>query len=76
MWNMQSGLHRKSFILGPNPSGGSRERNVSGLASDALNRVVVASTLDGSINVRRSLNFSHLFLLVFYDSSLIFIPQS
>jgi U3 small nucleolar RNA-associated protein 21 len=61
MWNMQSGIRRKTFNLGVCPAevehlstnmstkGG--QRVVTGLASDALNRVVVASTLDGTINV-------------------------
>lgn len=62
MWNMQSGIKRKSFDVGPCPpelahrfrhsgkKGGGR--CVTGLASDALNRSVIASTLDGTINVR------------------------
>ncbi|KAF5330287.1 hypothetical protein D9619_005332 [Psilocybe cf. subviscida] len=60
MWNMQSGIKRKSYILGPCPSevaarfysGTAKrsERTVTGLATDSLNRVVVASTLDGTIN--------------------------
>ena len=64
MWNMQSGAHRKSFSLGPCPEGvytkyrpppGKQkieERSVTGLATDSLNRVVVVSTLDGTVNVR------------------------
>ena len=61
MWNMQSGLKRKSYDVGscppdvPNRSYSSgntkRERNITGLATDALNRVLVAGTLDGTINV-------------------------
>ncbi|KAI0320117.1 Utp21-domain-containing protein [Amylostereum chailletii] len=60
LWNMQSGIHRKTFDLGPcppdvasrfQPSGKkNQERSVSGLATDALNRMVIASTLDGTIN--------------------------
>ncbi|CAL1705181.1 unnamed protein product [Somion occarium] len=62
MYNMQSGARRKSFELGPYPSdasnqaqsaGSSRkksERCVTGLASDALDRVVIAGTLDGTVN--------------------------
>jgi len=62
MWNMQSGIKRKSFDVGPCPpevtnslrssskkKGG--ERCITGLASDALNRLVIASTLDGTVNV-------------------------
>ncbi|KAF8626613.1 hypothetical protein AX15_004783 [Amanita polypyramis BW_CC] len=60
MWNMQSGFKRRSFDVGPCPpetrnyahSSGSkkRERSITGLATDALNRVLIASTLDGTIN--------------------------
>jgi len=62
MWNMQSGIRRKSYTLGPCPpevsarfySGPAKrsERTITGLATDSLNRVVIASTLDGTINVR------------------------
>jgi U3 small nucleolar RNA-associated protein 21 len=64
MWNMQSGAHRKSFNIGPCPEGvqtkyrpppgkrRSEERSVTGLATDSLNRVVIAATLDGTVNVR------------------------
>ena len=64
MWNMQSGLRRKKFVIGPCPPGVSSQfnlrtvpkkqagyRSVTGLATDALNRLVIASTLDGTINV-------------------------
>ncbi|KAI0054018.1 Utp21-domain-containing protein [Auriscalpium vulgare] len=62
MWSMQSGILRKTFKIGPcppdvamkfrPPPGKKRgeERSVTGLATDALNRVVIASTLDGTIN--------------------------
>ncbi|KAJ7271954.1 Utp21 specific WD40 associated putative domain-containing protein [Mycena haematopus] len=59
MWNLQSGIKRKSFDVGPCPSdvayrfqtGKKKEgRCVTGLASDALNTTVIASTLDGTIN--------------------------
>jgi hypothetical protein len=58
MWNMQSGAKRKAFALGPSPgvrrtkSKKSAHRVISGIATDSLNRIVIASTLDGSINVR------------------------
>lgn len=62
MWNMQSGIKRKTFSVGlPPPEAASRfqtlgtkkrERCITGLATDSLNRVVIASTLDGTINVR------------------------
>lgn len=63
MWNVQSGMQRKAFDVGPcPPDAASRfrsqngkkkqeERCVTGLATDALNRVVIASTLDGTLNV-------------------------
>lgn len=62
MYNMQSGIKRKSFDVGPAPatvkervgaavSTKRKERCVSGLASDSLNRLVIASTLDGTVNV-------------------------
>ncbi|KAL6305314.1 Utp21-domain-containing protein [Sparassis latifolia] len=63
MYNMQSGILRKSFSVGPCPSTVSSRfrppgttkkkqagRPVAGLASDALNTVIIASTLDGTIN--------------------------
>lgn len=64
MWNMQSGAYRKSFNIGPCPEGvhtkhrrppgkqSNEERSVTGLVTDSLNRVVIASTLDGTVNVR------------------------
>ncbi|KAI5121673.1 hypothetical protein M0805_002749 [Coniferiporia weirii] len=57
MYNMQSGIQRKSYNVGPIPaevatrfkaSGG--ERSVNGLATDSLNRLVIASTQDGTVN--------------------------
>jgi len=58
---MQSGIKRKSYILGPCPpevaarfySGTVKrsERTITGLATDSLNRAVIVSTLDGTINV-------------------------
>ncbi|KAJ7709752.1 Utp21 specific WD40 associated putative domain-containing protein [Mycena rosella] len=59
MWNLQSGIKRKSFDVGPCPpdvasrfqTGKKKEgRSVTGLASDALNTTVIASTLDGTIS--------------------------
>ena len=70
MWNIQSGLIRKKFDVGRSPPGVSTRfnirattkkqteyRGVTGLATDALNRLVIASTLDGTINVRNPLQF-------------------
>uniref|UniRef100_A0A0W0EUF7 Uncharacterized protein n=1 Tax=Moniliophthora roreri TaxID=221103 RepID=A0A0W0EUF7_MONRR len=56
MWNMQSGIRRRTFEVGPAPPEAAikaltgADRSVTGLASDSLNRTVVASTLDGTIN--------------------------
>ncbi|KAF5373929.1 hypothetical protein D9758_000754 [Tetrapyrgos nigripes] len=60
MWNMQSGIKRRSFDVGPCPhevtnqfrtsDKTSKGRSVTGLATDSLNRTVIASTLDGTIN--------------------------
>ncbi|TFK55069.1 Utp21-domain-containing protein [Heliocybe sulcata] len=58
-WNMQSGMKRRSFELGSCPPGVTNRfrtsskkegRCVTGLATDALNRVLIASTLDGTVN--------------------------
>ncbi|KAF7778503.1 hypothetical protein Agabi119p4_2848 [Agaricus bisporus var. burnettii] len=59
MWNMQSGIKRKSYDVGPCPpealarlrdGAKKRDRVITGLATDPLNRVVIASTLDGTLN--------------------------
>ncbi|KAI6028634.1 Utp21 specific WD40 associated putative domain-containing protein [Pisolithus orientalis] len=61
MWNMQSGIKRKVFKIGPCPQTASESpgakgetktsgRAITGLATDSLNRVVIASTWDGTIN--------------------------
>jgi U3 small nucleolar RNA-associated protein 21 len=75
MWNMQSGMKRKSFNIGPCPPEAvdrfrpstkkGSERCVTGLETDSLNRVVIASTLDGTINVRfSSMSNPRLVLLI------------
>ncbi len=69
MYNMQSGISRRTFDIGPcpanvpsrfRPAAGKKreERCITGLASDALDRTVVASTLDGTINVSHLLPFT------------------
>ncbi|KAG6897135.1 hypothetical protein C0992_003915 [Termitomyces sp. T32_za158] len=54
MWNMQSGIRRKTFDVGSCPPEAkhrlSKARCVTGLVTDALNRTVIASTFDGTIN--------------------------
>ncbi|TCD62177.1 hypothetical protein EIP91_007261 [Steccherinum ochraceum] len=60
MYNVQSGVHRKTFDVGPHPIPGasssysskkrSEGRGITGLASDSLNTVVIATTVDGTIN--------------------------
>jgi U3 small nucleolar RNA-associated protein 21 len=72
MWNLQSGIKRKSFNIGPCPlevvdrfrlsATKKADRCVTGVASDSLNRVVIASTLDGTINVRLSFLRPHVSL--------------
>ncbi|KLT38876.1 putative WD-repeat protein [Cutaneotrichosporon oleaginosum] len=65
MWNMQSGKERKSFALSGPPPGDSKPKvmqkkkkkkeskktieAITGLATDALNTTVVASTLEGKL---------------------------
>ncbi|KIY72120.1 Utp21-domain-containing protein [Cylindrobasidium torrendii FP15055 ss-10] len=61
MWNMQSGILRRAFDVGPCPpevvtkfgssgKANSRIRTVTGIATDALNRLVIVATLDGTVN--------------------------
>lgn len=53
MWNMQSGILRREFAL---PTGKRKaEREVTGLETDALNRVLVVATLAGRLHVSASL---------------------
>jgi U3 small nucleolar RNA-associated protein 21 len=60
MWNMQSGVKRKSFQLSTlhRETGSLKKkldvRPVTGLAMDALNTLVIASTLDGTVEVSHS----------------------
>ena len=53
MWNMQSGIRRREFKLPKNvtASKDKRARHVSGIEVDALNTVVVLSTLAGALHV-------------------------
>lgn len=56
LYNMQSGMKRKVFkipLAGVNDSKG---KQVTGIATDALNRVVVVSTLKGGLHVSASLH--------------------
>ncbi|KAK0228621.1 Utp21 specific WD40 associated putative domain-containing protein [Armillaria fumosa] len=60
MWNLQSGIRRKTFDVGPCPAEATsrlgtagkkgNERTITGIFTDALNRTVIVSTLDGTIN--------------------------
>jgi len=55
VWSMQSGLFRRTYTLPEPPAvrrGVPATRSISGLASDTLNRTIVASTLDGQLVVR------------------------
>lgn len=51
MYNMQSGLKRKNFRVPHGGVGDVRGKHVTGVAVDALNRVVVVSTLKGGLHV-------------------------
>jgi U3 small nucleolar RNA-associated protein 21 len=53
MWNMQSGIRRREFKLPKTvtASKDKRARHVSGIEVDALNTVVVLSTLAGALHV-------------------------
>ncbi|OCF33495.1 U3 small nucleolar RNA-associated protein 21 [Kwoniella heveanensis BCC8398] len=52
MWNLQSGKERRSFSMTAKADGEKSKKSiqaVTGLVTDALNRTVVASTLEGKI---------------------------
>ncbi|TFY75072.1 hypothetical protein EWM64_g8940 [Hericium alpestre] len=49
MYNMQSGSQRRSFDLGKRPGSRKERRSMTGIATDTLNRTVIASTLDGTL---------------------------
>ena len=80
MWNMQSGIKRRSFDVGPCPPdvtnrfrlGGKKtsvSRSITGLSTDALNTLLIATTLDGTINVSFTpQEFSFFFLLMKWPS--------
>ncbi|KAG2020156.1 WD-repeat-containing protein [Coprinopsis cinerea AmutBmut pab1-1] len=76
MWNMQSGIRRRTFQLGPCPpevanrihgtnSEKQKERAVTGLATDPLNTTLVACTMDGTVNFFdfKSANLEHTVVL-------------
>ncbi|KAA1479648.1 Utp21-domain-containing protein [Dentipellis sp. KUC8613] len=48
IWNMQSGVQQKCFYA-DSGSPSSAERCVTGIATDELNRVIIASTSDGTV---------------------------
>ncbi|SCZ96552.1 BZ3500_MvSof-1268-A1-R1_Chr8-2g10291 [Microbotryum saponariae] len=50
LYNLQSGLKRKVFKVPHNGSTDVRGQHVTGVATDALNRIVVASTLKGALH--------------------------
>ncbi|PAV23976.1 Utp21-domain-containing [Pyrrhoderma noxium] len=57
MYNMQSGIRRKSYTIGAcppevssRPGSSNNERSITGLATDSLNKLVIASTFDGTVN--------------------------
>lgn len=70
MWNMQSGIRRREFVVrkldvteGENGEAAAvmltngkaksklRDRPITGIAVDPLNRTLVATTLEGTVNV-------------------------
>lgn len=60
MWNIQSGIRRKTFDVGPVPDEvdwrwkeKGQGRGISGLVTDSLNKRLVAGTVDGTLNVSR-----------------------
>ncbi|KAK4047228.1 rRNA-processing protein utp21 [Microbotryomycetes sp. JL201] len=50
MYNLQSGMKRKTFKVPHGGVGDVRGKHITGIAVDALNRVVVVSTLKGSLH--------------------------
>lgn len=54
MFNLQSGMKRKVFKVPHGGVGDVRGKHVTGIATDALNRCVVVSTLKGGLHVRYS----------------------
>lgn len=54
LFNMQSGIKRKVFRVPNAGVNDVRGRHVTGVAVDALNRIVIVSTLKGALHVRRS----------------------
>lgn len=56
LFNMQSGMKRKTFKVPNAGINDLRGRYVTGIAVDALNRNVVVSTLKGAIHVRLELS--------------------
>jgi hypothetical protein len=65
-YNLQSGMKRKVFTV---PSAGiadTRGRTITGIATDALNRVVVVATLRGGIFVRY---FEPFIILLVYTAA-------
>lgn len=52
LYNMQSGMKRKVFKVPSVGAADTKGRQITGIATDALNRVVVISTLKGGVHVR------------------------
>lgn len=59
MYNMQSGMWRRSYDVGPVPPEIASRRQpkdkgriINGIVTDSLNKLLIASTSDGTINVR------------------------
>lgn len=52
MWNLQSGIKRRTFMLpGQGATGSKRGKHISGLETDSLNTTLVIGTLVGDLHV-------------------------
>ena len=51
MWNLQSGIRRRTFRLPGGKNADRRLRKIVGLATDALNTLLVAATIAGDVHV-------------------------
>lgn len=60
LFNMQSGMKRKTFKVPNAGVSDVRGRHITGVATDALNRIVVVSTLKGALHVRSLLGLLEL----------------
>jgi hypothetical protein len=81
LWNMQSGQERKTFYLGGAPPAKTKANKarkavspgkaVTGLATDGMNRTLVASTLDGALHVSPAVSCLSFLDLTFHTDALV-----